>query len=267
MTWWCSAGTGAWNWEWQAYPGVWVLMLALAVAYTWGWRRDVDAERGRPWFFVLGLLVLWGAIDWPIGALGAGYLLSVHMVQYITLSLIVPPLLLHGLTPAMLRAVLLRPRVLPIARFLTKPLIAFVIFNLVLVATHLPPIVDTVKVSQLGSFAMDVAWLGAGLLFWWQAMAPLAEFSPLRYPGRIVFLLFNVFIPTVPASFLTFSDYPIYAVYEQAVRVGSLTATEDQQLAGLAMKIVGGLIIFGTATVFFFKWYKQEEREGLQHSA
>jgi putative membrane protein len=243
------------------------MVLALAVTYARAWHRYGQEERGRPWFFGVGLLVLWGAIDWPIGALGAGYLLSVHMAQYITLSLIVPPLLLHGLTPAMLQAAVLRPRVRPIAQFLAKPLIAFVIFNLVLVATHFPPIVDTVKVSQLGSFGMDVAWLGAGILFWWQVLAPLPAFSPMRYPGRIVFLLFNVFIPTVPASFLTFSDYPIYAVYEQAVRVGSLTATEDQQLAGLAMKIVGGLIIFGTATVFFFKWYRQEERESLQISA
>jgi len=178
----------------------------------------------------------------------------------------VPPLLLHGLPRAALRAWLLTPRVTPITRFLTKPVITFVLFNLVLVATHFPAVVDAVKVSQLGSFAMDMAWLGAGLLFWWQVLGPLPELKPMRLPGRIVFLLANVFIPTVPASFLTFSDYPIYVVYEQAVRVGTLTATEDQQLAGLMMKIVGGLIIFGTATVFFFRWYRQEERRSEERT-
>jgi putative membrane protein len=82
----------------------------------------------------------------------------------------------------------------------------------------------------------------------------------MSYPGRIVFLLLSVFVPTVPASFLTFADYPIYAVYELAPRVGGISATADQQLAGIAMKIVGGFIIFGTASVLFFKWYWAEER-------
>jgi putative membrane protein len=248
---------------------VWLLLLIMAVAYGMAWRRrdQIDrtsAEGPRPGFFLCGMAALWAVIDWPVGALGAGYLLSVHMLQYIVLSMIVPPLLLRGVGPSMLRGLLLGPAVAPFTRFLAKPLVAFVVFNLVLVATHLPPVVDAVKVSQLGSFAMDAAWLGAGLVFWVQVLAPLPELAPLRYPGRIVFLLANVFIPTVPASFLTFSDFPIYAVYEQAVRVGTLTATEDQQLAGLTMKIVGGLIIFGTATVFFFKWYRQEEREERQ---
>ena len=265
MTWWCSAGSGAWTWAWQAYPGVWLMMLLVIAVYVMAWRHVPAADREpsdrvRPMFFAMGTLALWGVTDWPIGALGAGYLLSVHMLQYIVLSMIVPPLILHGFPRAVLRSWLLHARVRPIAAFLTRPLITFAVFNLVLVATHLPPVVDAAKVSQAGSFAMDMAWLGAGLLFWWQVLGPLPELSPMRLPGRIVFLLANVFIPTVPASFLTFSDYPIYVVYEQAVRVGTLTATEDQQLAGLTMKIVGGLIIFGTATVFFFRWYRQEER-------
>jgi putative membrane protein len=72
-----------------------------------------------------------------------------------------------------------------------------------------------------------------------------------------------LFLPTVPASFLTFADYPIYALYELAPPVGALSARDDQQLAGILMKIVGGFIIFGTASVLFFRWYRVEEhREG-----
>lgn len=63
----------------------------------------------------------------------------------------------------------------------------------------------------------------------------------------------------MPAAFLTFADYPIYAVYELAPRMSGLSAAEDQQLAGLVMKIVGGFTLFGTASVLFFRWYAQEE--------
>ena len=37
----------------------------------------------RLWVFALGVFSVWGAIDWPIGTLGSGYLLSVHEVQYL----------------------------------------------------------------------------------------------------------------------------------------------------------------------------------------
>jgi putative membrane protein len=144
--------------------------------------------------------------------------------------------------------------------------VAFLVFNVVLVATHLPAVVDVLKSTQLGSFSIDMAWLASGLLFWWQVLGPLPELRPMSYPGRIVFLLLSVFVPTVPASFLTFADYPIYAVYELAPRIGGISAAEDQQLAGLAMKIVGGFIIFGTASVLFFKWYRAEERAESDHS-
>lgn len=267
MTWWCSAQGAPWDWSWQAYPGVW-LVVALSLAGYWAGRRAArrrgvppDALRARGVSYLLGVLVLWAAADWPLGPLGAGYLVSVHTVQYLLFTMVVPPLLLYGLHPDMLRR-LLRPRwVHRAARFLTRPLTAFLAFNVVLVASHLPPLVDAVKVTQVGSFAVDMGWLGAGFLFWWQVLGPLPEFEPMGYPGRIVFLLANVFIPTVPASFLTFADYPIYAVYELAPRVSGLSATHDQQIAGLTMKIAGGLLIFGTASVLFFRWYLREGRE------
>jgi hypothetical protein len=43
--------------------------------------------------------------------------------------------------------------------------------------------------------------------------------------------------------------------------VGGLSAAQDQQIAGLTMKIGGGLLIFGTASVLFFRWYLREERQ------
>jgi putative membrane protein len=217
------------------------------------------ATRGQSASYVLGVLVLWIAADWPVGALGAGYLVSVHSVQYLLFALVAPPLLVHGTPRWLLRRMIRPPWARSAAQFLSRPLIAFATFNVVLVATHLPAAVDGLGASQLGSFAMDMAWLGAGLVFWWQVLAPLPELRPLGYPGRIVFVLLNVFIPTVPAAFLTFADYPIYALYELAPPVGGLSAAEDQQLAGLIMKILGGFIIFGTASVLFFRWYAVEE--------
>ena len=195
-----------------------------------------------------------------MGPLGAGYLVSVHTVQYLLLTFVTPPLLVSGTSRATLRALLQRQWISLLARQLTRPLIAFAIFNLVMLATHLPQVVDGLAKTQIGSFAVAMSWLGAGLVFWWQVLAPLPELNPLPVPGRIVFLIVNIFIPIVPASFLTFADYPIYRLYELAPPIDGVSTRVDQQIAGLLMKIVGGFTIFGIATVLFFRWSAEEER-------
>jgi putative membrane protein len=210
--------------------------------------------------------MLWLAADWPIGPLGAGYLLSVHTAQYILFAFAAPPLLIAG-TPKWLLRRMIKPRwAFRAARAMTRPLIAFLFFNVVLLATHLPSVVDGMTVSQLGSFAVDMSWLVAGFVFWMPILGPLPELEPMPYPGRLVYLVANVFIPTVPAAFLTFAKYPIYALYELAPPMSSLSAVEDQQIAGLIMKIVGGFIVFGTASVLFFKWAQSEREENHRSS-
>lgn len=242
---------------------MWLLVIGAIAAYVWAARRlrPGDAgmlSRSQLVSFLAGVLVFWLAADWPIGALGAGYLASVHMLQYLLFALVAPPLLVHGTPAGMLRAPLRSRVVRAVARTLSRPLFAFAVFNTVLLATHLPSVVDALGASQLGSFAMDMLWFASGVVFWWPVLGPLPELHPLPYAGRLVYLVMNVFIPTVPAAFLTFADYPIYSLYELAPRVAGIAARADQQMAGLTMKIGGGLIIFGTASVLFFKWHREE---------
>ena len=46
--------------------------------------------------FLFGLLLVWAALDWPIGTLGGGYLASMHSVQWLMLSQVAPPFLILG---------------------------------------------------------------------------------------------------------------------------------------------------------------------------
>lgn len=221
--------------------------------------KPAEGVTGGRGSYLIGVLVLWLAADWPVGPLGAGYLLSVHTAQYILFALVAPPLLISG-TPRWMLRKLIEPRwAYRAASFLSRPLVAFAIFNVVMLGSHLPAVVDGLTASQLGSFAIDISWLASGLVFWWPILGPLPELNPLPYPGRTVYLIANVFIPTVPAAFLTYARYPIYSLYELAPPVGALSTVEDQQLAGLMMKILGGFIVIGTASVLFFKWNRAEE--------
>jgi cytochrome c oxidase assembly factor CtaG len=266
LSWWCAAQDTAWNWTWRPYVGVWLLVAALIAIrllaesiWSPGAALDRSDRRSRRLpLYLGGVAVLWIAADWPIGPLGAGYLLSVHTIQYILFAFVAPPLLIAGTPRWLPRRMIRRSWAFRVARTASRPLVAFLVFNVVLLATHLPAVVDGLTASQLGSFAVDMSWLIAGLVLWWPILGPLPELDPMPYPGRIVYLIANVFIPTVPAAFLTYAKYPIYALYELAPPMGRLTVVQDQQIAGMIMKIVGGFIVFGTASVLFFKWARAE---------
>lgn len=267
MRWWCSASDLPWTWQWQAYPGVWLFVLAIGSLYAWAvWRLEPSrlARDDRPTaprdviLFLLGLLALWIATDWPLGALAAGYLLSAKTLQYLLLAYVAPGLMLLG-TPRWLLRRLVRSRsAFGLAKVLSRPLLPLAITNGVLVAAHLPVVVDGVSGSQFGSFLVDLIVLGSGFVFWWPALGLLPELDPLSYGARIGYLGLNVFVPTVPASFFTFSQYPIYALYELAPRVAGIGAIDDQRAAGMLMKLAGGALLFGTMSVMFFRWYRQE---------
>jgi putative membrane protein len=263
VTWWCSASTEPWSWSFRAYPGIWLLMAAMLGGYTYLWHRGrpdelTDVERRKPLWFGIGFVVLWGATDWPLGTLGAGYLASVHMLQYMLYTLVAAPLLLLGTPEWMARPIVERLRLEGALRVLAQPLVAGVAFNVILVATHAPWTVDRFRADELGSFALDMVWLASGLLLWTPLVSPLKELVHPSPAVRCVYLfLASGAIPMVPGGILTFSEFPLYATYELAPRVAGISASADQQTAGIIMKIGNIPIVWGVIFVTFVKWAVQ----------
>ncbi len=96
MQWWCAATGEPWSWSWQWYPGVHLAILALAVG--WYLLGSAQAWSSRPWgWFLTAEVALLATLDWPIGKLGAGYLASVHTLQFLLLTLLVAPALLRSI--------------------------------------------------------------------------------------------------------------------------------------------------------------------------
>ena len=268
MTWWCAARDVAWTWTWQAYPGVWLFVLAIAAGFFGAIRRlgpahaPAGARRmsaGQVAWFALGLLVLWLATDWPIGALGAGYLLSVHTAQWILYTLVVPPFLLLGVPTWLPLSAPAASRVGKALRLFARPVVALAVTDAILLASHLPPVVDGFRRTQWGSFAIDLCWLIGGLVMWWPVLAPNPSVSRVSYPWKIGYLFLSTLVPIVPAAFLTYADYPLYSLYELAPRVFDISAATDQQVAGLIMKAVADPIIWLAMAVVFFRWQHVEQ--------
>lgn len=262
MTWWCVTLTEPWAWSPKAYPGIWASALLMLVPYLVSMKRRTGANPHagrRVGAFVAGVAVYWLATDWPLGTLGAGYLASAHMVQFLLYTLGAAPLILLGIPEWMGRRILGRLRAYRAVSLITKPLVAGVLYNLMLLATHAPGTVDAFRSSQVGSFVLDAAWLLGGLLLWMPILSPLPELQARSYFSKMIYLFLAAqVIPMIPGGILTFADFPLYSTYELAPRTFGLEARSDQALAGALMKIGGLPVIWGTMFGLMIRWARSE---------
>ena len=258
--------------EWHPHFEVWVLIVGLLGGYFAGLRwlapsrvsPDEDAASPRQKvLFVMGVAALWVGADWPVHELSEGYLFSVHMVQHTLFSLVAPPLLLAGTPPWLIRAVIGSGRSLSVIRALTRPLVALLIFNAVIAITHWPALVDFSLRSEVGHFSVHTVLFTSAVLMWWPVVNPLPEMSRLSEPGKMLYLFLQSILPTVPASFLTFASAPLYHFYETVPRLG-LSVVDDQQIAGLIMKLGGGLLLWSVIAFLFFRWNARESSGAVE---
>src|SRR3954468_15362164 len=136
--------TGAVEWtEFTVHPSTVIGLAALGALYAW--RARAEQRRGAPTLgrakiaqFTSGLVSMFLALNGWLHDLSDSYLFSAHMVQHLVLSLIVSPLLIMGTPGWMLRPALKHRPVATAARTVTRPMMAFAIFNVVLAAWHLP---------------------------------------------------------------------------------------------------------------------------------
>jgi putative membrane protein len=252
----------------HVHPDVLALVAALEGGYLLALRRlgprwvpagEAVVTRKRVVLYSLGVLTILVAASWPIHDLAEQYLFSVHMVQHMLISLVAPPLMLMGLPEWLLRRMLSPRPVRWLARRVTRPFIALILFNTVIVATHWPAWVDLTLRVHWFHFVSHALLFGSAACMWWPVIAPLPEMPSLSYPGRMVYVFLQSVVPTVPASFLTFGHHVIYPFYAAAPRIWGISALTDQLIAGLIMKLAGGAILWTVILVTFFRWHAEEQ--------
>jgi putative membrane protein len=243
------------------------ILGGLAAAYLAAVARHARSsgepvEPRRRARFLGGVAVLLVGAGWPVHDLAEGYLYSMHMVQHMLFTFLAAPLLLTGM-PAWMWRSLLRPAPLrAVWGLLTRPLVALIVANGVLLFTHWPEIVSASVGSELTHFSLHALLLGSAIVMWWPVVSPLPELPPLSPPGQLLYLFFQSLAPTIPASFLTFGTEPLYPIYATFPRIWGIGPLTDQLIAGLVMKLVGGAILWAVITVIFFRWGREESTEG-----
>ncbi|MGO9829499.1 MAG: cytochrome c oxidase assembly protein [Myxococcaceae bacterium] len=236
-----------------------LVLLGLLVVYTAGFRRLQKAEPAaasgwRLAGFLAGLLSLWAALASPLAQLDHQRLFA-HMLQHLWVMNVAAPLLLlaeplrtlEALAPGVCRA-LGTPRLRPLLRLLTHPLVCWLSGTTVVLLFHLPAVLQRTLASPVWHTAQQASFLVAGLLFWWPVVLP--------WPGRArwprLSLLLYLFLATLPcdalSAFLAFSGRVVYPHYlEGHPSSGGGAALADQQAAGALMWCVVTLVYLSAA--------------------
>jgi len=258
---------------WHLHPDTLGLVLALAVFYELGLRRlqSEYAPQGKAAVttkqrvtFYSGVLLLFAVTSWPVHDIGEQSLFMFHMVEHLALALAVPPLVLWGIPWWLLRAALLP--VMPAVRLLTKPVVALFLFNAMLGLIHVPGIVERMLTNDLFHLVTHGLLLLTAFFMWFPVIGPIPDIDRLPPFLRMGYLFLQSLVPTIPASFLTLGDQPLYKIYETFPRLWGISAHTDQVLAGFIMKFGGGFILWAGITTVFFKWYREEQKyAGMVH--
>jgi putative membrane protein len=255
--------------SWTPHPDVWLLVGLIAAGYAIAMVRmgprvvspgHAVVSRFQVGCFSAGLLAMWVASDWPIHDVAERYNYSVHMVQHLVFAMVAAPLMLLGTPAWLLRAILRPPKLFRAVRLMARFLPALLIFNVVLVFSHWPLIVDAGLRSGWVHFGLHTLLFLSSLVVWLPIVSPLPEIPRLQPVLRMMYLFAWSVVPTVPASFLTFGSSPLYKFYEHVPHLWGLSTLQDQQLAGLIMKLGAGLLLWMLIAVVFFRWAAEEER-------
>jgi putative membrane protein len=194
----------------------------------------------------------------PLHDLAERYSLTAHMVQHLGIAYVVAPLLLASVPAWMLRPWLRHPRVLPVARVVLHPLVAFGAFTFFFSAWHVPAIYEGALRNATLHHVEHGIFLVTSVMMWWPLMSRVPELPRLSHLLRLIYLfLLPIFqIPVFGA--VTFADKVLYPTYANAPWTLGMDPLAEQALAGAVMK-VGGLVALGIPfAVIFFRWYQEE---------
>jgi cytochrome c oxidase assembly factor CtaG len=244
--------------SWQTPFAMTTALAATAAIYARGWhalRAQMPQRFGAPRLvaFLGGLTVVFVAVASPLDAF-AGLLLQLHMIQHLLLMMVAPPLLWLG-APAMpllrglprvvaksaLGPFLASPGLRDAMRRLSHPLLCWAVFSATVLVWHLPGPYQLALRAPGWHVAEHLAFLAAGLLFWWPVVQPWPSEAVWPRWTMIPYLLLADVQNTALAAFFAFSDRVLYPHYAGVARLWDVAPLDDQTTAGVLMWVPGSI--------------------------
>jgi cytochrome c oxidase assembly factor CtaG len=155
----------AWDWE----PSILIGCAALAGGYCVATRCRVFS---KALYFFAGVLLLALDLMSPLDRLADEYLLSAHIAQHFLLALIVPPLLLLGISARDLeKAMARRPLLSRLEHYLGNPAIAWPLGVGAMLVWHVPALFNAALTSESLHIFQHLCFLATGTIYWWPVVS------------------------------------------------------------------------------------------------
>lgn len=241
----------------------WMVTIILLIIGYLVWCNHRVTERvsfKQKFFFITGLVTIFIAEGTPLSYYGHHYVFSFHMIQMALMYLVVPPLLLLGMPASLLKPLLLRSKVKKVVWFMSNPLIAILLFNMLFSFYHIPSIFDTAMKYDYVHIPYHILLFASAMLMYWLIVGPVPELNRLSPLMKLAYIFGNGVLLTPACALIIFSDQVLYSTYANATQLfESLPPIEDQQLGGTLMKIIQE-IVYGTALgAVFYSWARKEK--------
>ncbi len=258
-------GSDFWLTQWNLEPSILIGTILITGLYLYAIgplrKRHFPNEQvvtGQTIAFLSGTLIMFLALVSPLDELGDSYLFSAHMVQHLCLTILGPPLLLLGTPEWMVKPALRNKVIFKVAKVLTYPVVAFVLYNADFWLWHAPPLYNATLENQTIHILEHLTFIVFGLLYWWPIFSPSKDLPRLTFGGQILYLFVSGMPSVLLGAGLTFSP-PLYAPYIAAPRIWGISAATDQQLGGLIMWVPVSIFYIVIMSVLFIRWMLQQE--------
>ena len=252
------------SWHWSPIALIGLVMLCLL--YAFGIRQarkgnvqGTPLQKRRIVAFIVAVVVMAVVFLTPIDTIARTQLFFVHMVQAVTLTTVCAPLLLYACPAWLLRPLLNQPLVQPVARALTQPVIASIIFNINFLAWHAPGLYHFALVHGTVYHVALLSFLLTSLLNWWPLIGPVRDFHKMTYPMQMLYAFLDGQPVDIFAFLVVFSGVVFYPYYPVPPPLG-ISSFADQAVGG-ALLLIPGLVDLVVMSPLFFRWLAQIEQK------
>lgn len=272
-------------------PYFFLVLMLILVGYfliTVKYRKKISESeplsKGQAINFSFAIVLLYIIKGSPVDLMGH-LMFYAHMIQMAFLCLIIPHFIIVGIPPWIWRTLLNKTSFRIVFSFLTKPIVALILFNGMFSMYHIPLVFDLVKTDFWLHAAYTSILFVLSIAFWWPLINQLDESKSLSGIKKVGYIFAGGALLLPACALIIFADVPMYASFSDpkawakalelcvpsSTLVGltlsgpemfsSMSLINDQQLGGVIMKIIQEIVYGVVLAKIFFSWYRKEQEE------